>query len=80
MVAHRGFEPLISALRGRRPWPLDECAFLALTKQAPHQLCLLVNVIILEGSRKGKRDEETGSVARHSVVASALGGVGETAQ
>jgi len=40
----------------------------------------LVNVIILEGSRKGKRDEETGSVVRHSVVASALGGVGETAQ
>jgi hypothetical protein len=26
MVAHTGFEPVISALRGRRPWPLDECA------------------------------------------------------
>ena len=26
MVAHRGFEPLISALRGRCPGPLDECA------------------------------------------------------
>jgi hypothetical protein len=26
MVAHRGFEPLISALRGRCPRPLDECA------------------------------------------------------
>ena len=26
MVAHRGFEPLISSLRGTRPWPLDECA------------------------------------------------------
>ena len=25
-VAHRGFEPLISALRGRCPGPLDECA------------------------------------------------------
>ena len=26
MVAHTGFEPVISALRGRRPRPLDECA------------------------------------------------------
>ncbi len=26
LVAHRGFEPLISALRGRCPRPLDECA------------------------------------------------------
>ena len=26
LVAHRGFEPLISALRGRCPGPLDECA------------------------------------------------------
>ena len=26
MVAHTGFEPVISALRGRCPWPLDECA------------------------------------------------------
>ena len=26
VVAHRGFEPLISALRGRCPGPLDECA------------------------------------------------------
>ena len=26
MVAHAGFEPAISALRGRRPSPLDECA------------------------------------------------------
>ena len=25
-VAHTGFEPVISALRGRRPGPLDECA------------------------------------------------------
>ncbi len=25
-VAHRGFEPLIFALRGRCPRPLDECA------------------------------------------------------
>ena len=29
MVAHTGFEPVISALRGRRPGPLDECASLA---------------------------------------------------
>ena len=28
MVAHAGFEPAISALRGRRPGPLDECATL----------------------------------------------------
>ena len=26
LVAHTGFEPVISALRGRRPKPLDECA------------------------------------------------------
>ena len=26
VVAHTGFEPVISALRGRRPGPLDECA------------------------------------------------------
>ena len=26
MVARTGFEPVISALRGRCPWPLDECA------------------------------------------------------
>jgi hypothetical protein len=26
MVAHTGVEPVISALRGRRPGPLDECA------------------------------------------------------
>ena len=26
MVAHTGFEPVISALRGQRPRPLDECA------------------------------------------------------
>ena len=26
MVAHGGFEPPISALRGRCPRPLDECA------------------------------------------------------
>ena len=30
VVAHRGFEPLISALRGRCPGPLDECAILTL--------------------------------------------------
>jgi hypothetical protein len=28
MVAHTGFEPVISALRGRCPRPLDECALL----------------------------------------------------
>ena len=26
LVAHTGFEPVISALRGQRPKPLDECA------------------------------------------------------
>ena len=26
MVAHTGFEPVISALRGQCPRPLDECA------------------------------------------------------
>jgi hypothetical protein len=26
MVAHTGFEPVVSALRGRCPRPLDECA------------------------------------------------------
>ena len=28
LVAHTGFEPVISALRGRCPRPLDECATL----------------------------------------------------
>ena len=28
MVARTGFEPVISALRGRCPWPLDERAAL----------------------------------------------------
>jgi hypothetical protein len=28
MVAHTGFEPVISSLRGRCPKPLDECATL----------------------------------------------------
>ena len=27
LVAHTGFEPVISSLRGRCPKPLDECAF-----------------------------------------------------
>ena len=26
LVAHTGFEPVISSLRGTRPRPLDECA------------------------------------------------------
>ncbi len=26
LVAHTGFEPVISSLRGRCPKPLDECA------------------------------------------------------
>ena len=26
LVARTGFEPVVSALRGRRPWPLDERA------------------------------------------------------
>ena len=29
LVAHTGFEPVISSLRGRCPRPLDECAKLA---------------------------------------------------
>ncbi len=28
MVAHTGFEPVVSSLRGMRPRPLDECALL----------------------------------------------------
>ncbi len=28
MVAHTGFEPVVSSLRGMRPRPLDECATL----------------------------------------------------
>ena len=36
MVAHRGFEPLISALRGPRPRPLDECALT--TKIIPYSI------------------------------------------
>ena len=30
VVAHAGFEPAISSLRGRCPKPLDECAFFVL--------------------------------------------------
>lgn len=26
VIAHMGFEPMISSLRGTRPRPLDECA------------------------------------------------------
>jgi hypothetical protein len=26
LVAHTGFEPVVSSLRGTRPRPLDECA------------------------------------------------------
>ena len=26
LVAHTGFEPVVSTLRGWCPWPLDECA------------------------------------------------------
>ena len=33
VVAHTGFEPVISALRGRRPGPLDECALVWLRGQ-----------------------------------------------
>ena len=32
LVAHTGVEPVISALRGRRPGPLDECAMLLSTR------------------------------------------------
>ncbi len=35
VVAHRGFEPLISALRGRCPRPLDECAVSLSVSQHP---------------------------------------------
>src|SRR5512141_2860380 len=31
LVPHTGFEPVISALRGRRPGPLDECGRAART-------------------------------------------------
>ena len=37
MVAHTGFEPVVSSLRGTRPRPLDECArtiFYYLLKEA----------------------------------------------
>ena len=34
MVAHTGFEPVISALRGRCPRPLDECAITPITELA----------------------------------------------
>ncbi len=37
VVAHAGFEPAISALRGRCPGPLDECAaWLGMEDSNPH--------------------------------------------
>ena len=37
LVAHAGFEPAISALRGRCPGPLDECAvWLGMEDSNPH--------------------------------------------
>jgi hypothetical protein len=39
MVAHTGIEPVISALRGRRPWPLDECALPELHHNPADPIC-----------------------------------------
>ena len=39
MVAHAGFEPAVSALRGRRPSPLDEWANRG-RRNAPHYTLL----------------------------------------
>src|SRR6266581_3438028 len=39
LVAHTGIEPVISALRGRRPWPLDECALLELHHNPAAPIC-----------------------------------------
>ena len=39
MVAHTGIEPVISALRGRRPWPLDECALPGLHHNPADPIC-----------------------------------------
>ncbi len=35
LVAHAGFEPAVSALRGRCPWPLDECAAVTTAYRRP---------------------------------------------
>ena len=50
LVAHTGFEPVTSALRGRRPKPLDECAFLqlrVLAQKSFQRAGTLLNIIIL---------------------------------
>jgi hypothetical protein len=41
LVAHTGFEPVISSLRGTRPRPLDECAF-----RNNKAIILLINSLI----------------------------------
>ncbi len=54
MVAHTGFEPVISSLRGRCPKPLDECARIRkqvkssqkFTKQLLEKFIISLSVII----------------------------------
>jgi hypothetical protein len=56
LVAHTGFEPVISSLRGRCPKPLDECAtwqsIIALTQAKKQPLKPL--------SRKGAKISQRG--------------------
>ncbi len=52
MVAHTGFEPVISALRGRCPEPLDECA-IDLTGY------IIANSSLFVNSEKGVFEENT---------------------
>jgi hypothetical protein len=50
-VAHTGFEPVISALRGRCPRPLDECAMSLLElcyREAKGKLCILLSHSLLD--------------------------------
>jgi hypothetical protein len=39
LVAHTGFEPVISSLRGRCPRPLDECALAVCYQHVYSTLC-----------------------------------------
>src|SRR5581483_1733321 len=70
LVAHTGFEPVISALRGRCPRPLDECAsfmlgsFLLyenLTGYIITRLCALVKrflaINVVNINNKGGRED-----------------------
>ena len=52
MVAHTGFEPVISSLRGRCPGPLDECAVAAYTSNCLQSSQVIFSRELFEKSLK----------------------------